>query len=305
LADANETRDWRIYPDVALSLSQTARKLYAEDPFCVALQHTVYARDSTTIDLCLALFPWARFRKTQGAVKLPTLLDWRGNIPSVIHISDGKLHAVNLLDRIAFEAGSFYIMDRGYIDCARLQGRHQAQAFFVVRAKSNTQLQRIDSPPVDKATGLRCDQTIRLTGVQTAKDYPTSRRRGKYYDAPRHKQFVFLTNHFDLPALSIAELYRCRWQVQLLFKWIKQHLRIKAFFGTSENAVKTQVWIAVAVYVWVAIVKKRLGSEASLYTILQILSLTLFEKTPIDQLFANIAPEPHETQIPNQLDLFI
>ena len=305
LADANETRDWRIYQDFALSLIQIARKLYAEDPFGVELQHTVYALDSTTIDLCLALFPWARFRKAKGAVKLHTLLDLRGNIPSFIDISDGKLHDVNILDRLAFEAGSFYIMDRGYLDFARLQGLHQAQAFFVVRAKTNTQWQRIYSHPVDKATGLRCDQTIRLTGVQTAKDYPIPLRRVKYYDTQHNKQFVFLTNHFDLPALSIAELYRCRWQVDLFFKWIKQHLRIKAFFGTSENAVKTQVWIAIAVYVLVAIVRKRLGSDASLYTILQILSLTLFEKTPIDQLVANIAPERDETKTPNQLDLFI
>jgi hypothetical protein len=305
LADANETRDWRIYQDFALSLIQAARTLYAEDNFGVELQHTVYALDSTTIDLCLALFPWARFRKAKGAVKLHTLLDLRGNIPSFVDISDGKLHDVNILDRMAFEAGSFYIMDRGYLDFARLHGLHQAQAFFVVRAKSNTQLQRVYSRHVDKATGLRCDQTIRLTGVQTAKDYPTLLRRVKYYDAQHNKQLIFLTNHFDLPALSIAELYRCRWQVELFFKWIKQHLRIKAFFGTSENAVKTQVWIAISVYVLVAIVKKRLGSQASLYTILQILSLTLFEKTPIDQLVANVAPESNEPHTPNQLDLFI
>jgi hypothetical protein len=304
LADANETRDWRIYQDFALSLIQTARRLYAEDGFAVELKHTVYALDSTTIDLCLALFPWARFRKAKGAVKLHTLLDLRGNIPSFIHISDGKLHDVNILDQIAFEAGSFYIMDRGYIDFARLHGLHQAQAFFVVRAKSNLQFERVYSRSVDKTTGLRCDQTIRLTGATTARDYPAQLRRVKYYEARHDQRLVFLTNHFELPALTIAELYRCRWPVELFFKWIKQHLRIKAFFGTSENAVKTQVWIAIAVYVLVAIVKKRLGSEASLYTILQILSLTLFEKTPLNQLVAGIAPEADESQMTNQLDLF-
>jgi len=270
----------------------------------VELTHTVYALDSTTIDLCLALFPWARFRQAKGAVKLHTLLDLRGNIPSFIHLSDGKLHDVNILDRIAFEAGSFYIMDRGYIDFARLHGLQQAQAFFVVRAKSNLQFQRIYSHPSDKETGLRCDQTIRLTGRISRRDYPAPLRRVKFYDAQHDKRLVFLTNHFGLPALTIAELYRSRWQVELFFKWIKQHLRIKAFFGTSENAVKTQVWIAIAVYVLVAIVKKRLGSEASLYTILQILSLTLFEKTPLNQLLANTSDESGESQMVNQLDLF-
>jgi hypothetical protein len=304
LADANETRDWRIYQDLALSLIQTARKLYAQDSFGVELMHTVYALDSTTIDLCLALFPWARFRQTKGAVKLHILLDLRGSIPSFIHISDGKLHDVNILDQIAFEAGSFYIMDRGYIDFGRLHSLHQAQAFFVIRAKSNLQFQRVYSHPIDKDTGLRCDQTIRLTGTRSRGDYPTPLRRVKFYDAMHDQRLVFLTNHFDLPALTIAALYRSRWQVELFFKWIKQHLRIKAFFGTSENAVKTQVWIAIAVYVLVAIVKKRLGSEASLYTILQILSLTLFEKTPIDQLLANADNESGEIDMPKQLDLF-
>ena len=304
LADANETRDWRIYQDLALSLIQTARKLYAQDSVGVELRHTVYALDSTPIDLCLALFPWARFRQTKGAVKLHTLLDLRGSIPSFIHISDGKLHDVNIRDQIAFEAGSFYIMDRGYIDFGRLHSRHQAQAFFVIRAKSNLQFQRVYSHPIDKDTGLRCDQTIRLTGTRSRGDYPTPLRRVKFYDAMHDQRLVFLTNHFDLPALTIAALYRSRWQVELFFKWIKQHLRIKAFFGTSENAVKTQVWIAIAVYVLVAIVKKRLGSEASLYTILQILSLTLFEKTPIDQLLANADNESGEIDMPKQLDLF-
>jgi hypothetical protein len=305
LADANERRDWRIYQDFALSLIQTARKLYAQDGFGVELTNTVYALDSTTIDLCLALFPWARFRQTKGAVKLHTLLDLRGSIPSFIHISDGKLHDVNLLDQIAFEAGSFYIMDRGYIDFARLHGLHQAQSFFVVRAKSNLQFRRVYSRPVAKETGLRCDQTIQLAGRKSQRDYPGHLRRVKFYDAGNDKRLVFLTNHFDLPALTIAELYRARWQVELFFKWIKQHLRIKAFFGTSENAVKTQVWIAIAVYVLVAIVKKRLGSESSLYTILQILSLTLFEKTPIDQLLTNADNKSPESPAFNQLDLFI
>ena len=305
LADANERRDWRIYQDFALSLIQTARKLYAQDGFGVELTNTVYALDSTTIDLCLALFPWARFRQTKGAVKLHTLLDLRGSIPSFIHISDGTLHDVNILDQIAFEAGSFYIMDRGYIDFARLHGLHQAQSFFVVRAKSNLQFRRVYSRPVAKETGLRCDQTIQLAGRKSQRDYPGHLRRVKFYDAGNDKRLVFLTNHFDLPALTIAELYRARWQVELFFKWIKQHLRIKAFFGTSENAVKTQVWIAIAVYVLVAIVKKRLGSESSLYTILQILSLTLFEKTPIDQLLTNADNKSPESPAFNQLDLFI
>ena len=304
LADANERRDWRIYQDFALSLIQTARKLYAQDGFGVELTNTVYALDSTTIDLCLALFPWARFRQTKGAVKLHTLLDLRGSIPSFIHISDGKLHDVNILDQIVFEAGSFYIMDRGYIDFARLHGLHQAQAFFVVRAKSNLQFRRVYSRPVDKDTGLRCDQIIHLAGRKSHRDYPGQLRRVKFYDAENDKRLVFLTNHFDLSALTVAELYRARWQVELFFKWIKQHLRIKAFFGTSENAVKTQVWIAIAVYVLVAIVKKRLGSEASLYTILQILSLTLFEKTSLNQLLANVDNEPGESGMSKQLDLF-
>lgn len=304
LADANENRDWRIYQDFALSLIQTARKLYAEDSFALELAHTVYALDSTTIDLCLALFPWARFRKSKGAVKLHTLLDLRGNIPTFIHVSDGKLHDVNILDQIAFEAGSFYVMDRGYIDFARLHTMHLAQAFFVTRAKSNLQYRRVYSRPIDKTTGLRCDQTIMLTGTKPSQGYPIQLRRVKFYDAKHDKLLVFLTNNFDLPALTIAELYRCRWQVELFFKWIKQHLRIKVFFGTSENAVKTQVWIAIAVYVLVAILKKRLKSEASLYTILQILSLTLFEKTSLNQLVTNTQSNKEEPQMTNQLNLF-
>jgi hypothetical protein len=304
LADANERRDWRIYQGFALSLIQTARKLYAQDGFGVELTNTAYALDSTTIDLCLALFPWAKFRQAKGAVKLHTLLDLRGSIPSFVHISDGKLHDVNVLDRIAFEAGSFYVMDRGYIDFARLHTLHQAQAFFVIRAKSNLQFRRVYSRPVDKQTGLRCDQTIRLAGTKSQRGYPDPLRRVKFYDAEHDKRLVFLTNHFDLPALTVAELYRARWNVELFFKWIKQHLRIKAFFGTSENAVKTQVWISIAVYVLVAIVKKRFESEASLYTILQILSLALFEKTPLDQLLAITDKESGNVELPNQLDLF-
>lgn len=304
LADANETRDWRIYRDFALSLIQAARKLYAGDDFGLELKQTVYALDSTTIDLCLALFPWARFRKHKGAVKLHTLLDLRGNIPTFIHISDGKLGDVKVLDLIAFEAGSFYVMDRGYIDFARLYGMHLAQAFFVTRAKSNLQYRRVYSHPVNKATGLRCDQTIALTGQKSAPDYPVHLRRVKFYDEKHDKLLVFLTNNFDLPALTIADLYRCRWQVELFFKWIKQHLRIKRFFGTSENALKTQVWIAIAVYVLVAIVKKQLKSDASLYTILQILSLTLFEKTTLNQLVSVSMNISSECEMSNQLNLF-
>ena len=304
LADANETRDWRIYQDFALSLIQTGRKLYAEDDFGIELTHTVYALDSTTIDLCLALFPWARFRKHKGAVKLHTLLDLRGNIPTFIHISDGKLHDVNILDQMAFEAGSFYVMDRGYIDFARLYVLHQALAFFVTRAKSNLQYRRVYSHPVDKTTGLRCDQTIMLTGTRSSKEYPIFLRRVKFYDAKHDRLLVFLTNNFDLPALTIADLYRCRWQVELFFKWIKQHLRIKRFFGTSENAVKTQVWIAIAVYVLVAIVKKRMNSDASLYTLLQIFSLTLFEKTSMDQLLNFSEYNDAIITDNNQLNLF-
>ena len=305
LADANEKRDWRIYRDLALSLIQTGRRLYAGEDFGVELKNTAYALDTTTIDLSLSLFPWAHFRRAKAAVKLHTLLDLRGNIPTFIHISDGKLHEVNVLDQIAFEAGSFYVMDRGFLDFGRLHALHRAQAFFVIRAKSNLQYRRLYSHPIDKASGLRCDQTGVLTGVQSCTDYPPPLRRIKFYDAKHDKLRVFLTNHFDLPALTITELYRCRWQVELFFKWIKQHLRIKAFFGTSENAVKTQVWIAIAVYVLVAVVKKRLKIDASLHTILQILSLTLFEKTPLDQLLARIDREDESVGNGNQLNLFL
>ena len=304
LADANESRDWRIYQDFALSLIQTARDLYINDSFAVELKQTAYALDTTTIDLCLSVFPWAHFRQTKAAVKMHTLLDLRGNIPTFIHISDGKMHEVNVLDILIPEAGSFYIMDRGFTDFARWFTLHQAQAFFVIRGKSNLLCRRIYSRAVDKTTGLRCDQTIALTAPKANKDYPQHLRRIKFYDAEHDRHLVFLTNNFDLPALTIAQLYRCRWQVELFFKWIKQHLRIKRFYGTTENAVKTQIWIAITVYVLVAIVKKRLNTKASLYTILQILSLTLFEKTPLDQLVKNMEPQMNSSQDTNQLNLF-
>jgi hypothetical protein len=304
LADANEKRDWRIYQDFALSLIRTARGLYTDEALAVELSNTVYALDSSTIDLCLAVFPWARFQQSKAAIKLHTLLDLRGNIPSFIHISDGRLHDVHVLDQLIFEPGSFYVLDRGYLDFSRLYLLHQAQAFFVTRAKTNTQFRRLYSHAIDPSTGLRCDQTIQLTGVHTHVSYPLSLRRVKFYDAKQDRLLVFLTNNFALPALTVAELYRCRWQVELFFKWIKQHLRIKAFFGTSENAVKTQVWIAIAVYVLVAIVKKRLACEASLYTILQILSLTLFEKTPLAQLVTEIDRTQAFGATRNQLNLF-
>jgi hypothetical protein len=304
LADANESRDWRIYQDFALSQIKLARKLYSQDSFAVELEQTVYALDTTTIDLCLSVFPWAHFRQAKAAVKMHTLLDLRGNIPTFIHISDGKMHEVNVLDILIPEAGSFYIMDRGFTDFARWFTLHQAQAFFVIRGKSNLLCRRVYSRAVDKSTGLRCDQTIALTARAARKDYPQHLRRIKFYDAEHDRHLVILTNNFDLPALTIAQLYRCRWQVELFFKWIKQHLRIKRFYGTTENAVKTQIWIAITVYVLVAIVKKRLNTQASLYTILQILSLTLFEKTPLDQLLKNMEPQMNTQQDNNQMNLF-
>jgi len=304
LADANERRDWRIYADFAQSLIRTARPLYADEDLGLDMDNTIYALDSTTIDLCLSVFPWAHFRSTKAAIKLHTLLDLRGNIPTFIHISDGKLHDVNILDTLIPEAGAFYIMDRGYVDFARLHCMAQCLAFFVTRAKSNLQFRRLYSRPVDKSTGLRCDQTIVLTGYYTRKDYPEKLRRIKYRDAGTGKVFVFLTNNFTLPALTIAKLYRYRWQVELFFKWIKQHLRIKSFFGTSENAVKTQVWIAVSVYVLVAIIKKRLKLETSLYTILQILSITLFERMPVYQALTNQEDTMRGCDMRNQLNLF-
>ena len=304
LADANQMRDWRIYADFAHSLIHIARKLYINEEFGVELNQTVYALDATTIDLCLSVFPWAHFRQTKAAIKLHTLLDLRGNIPTFIHISDGKLHDINVLDVLLPEPGAFYIMDRGYLDFDRLYTLTVAAAFFVIRAKSNLQCRRLYSHPVDKATGLRYDQTIVLTGFYAAKDYPMKLRRIKYHDATTNKTFVFLTNNFALPALTIAELYRCRWQVELFFKWIKQHLRIKAFYGTTENAVKTQIWIAVSVYVLVAIIKKRLRLEASLYTILQILSVTIFERTPLLQVLTDSDCNMQDCESLNQLNLF-
>lgn len=304
LADANESRDWRIYADLAQSLIRIARSLYADEPFGVDLKETVYALDASTIDLCLSVFPWAPFRSAKGAIKLHTLLDLRGNIPSFLHISDGKLHDVNVLDMLLPEPGAFYIMDRGYIDFAKLFRLHQAGSFFVMRAKSNLQAQRRYSRPVDRKTGLICDQTILLTGFYTRQDFDAPLRRIRFTDRETGKRLVFLTNNFMLPALTIADLYRCRWQVELFFKWIKQHLRIKVFFGTSENAVKTQVWIAVSTYLLVAIVKKRLNIPASLYEMLQILSLTMFERIPLDQLLNDIVVEPNPCFSINQLNLF-
>ena len=304
LADANEKRDWQIYRDFANALIVEARRLYAGDVFAVELENTVYALDTTTIDLSLKVFPWAHFRTTKAAVKMHTQIDLRGNIPSFIHVSDGKMHEVNVLDLIMPEPGSFTIMDRGFLDFARLYRLTQAGAFFVIRPKSNTLFKRVYSRTVDKTTGLRCDQTVRLTGVKSFDDYPQYLRYVVFYDEKTDKRLGFFTNNFELSALVIAQLYKCRWQVELFFKWIKQHLRIKAFFGTNENAVKTQIWIAISVYVLVAIVKKRLAVEASLYTILQILSLTLFEKTPIDQLLNDADPQNLDQLNPIQLTLF-
>jgi hypothetical protein len=281
LADANEARDWRIFADFAQVLIRTARPLYAADPIGVDLDNSLYALDSTTIDLCLSLFPWAKFRKHKAAVKMHTLLDLHGNIPTFIRVTEGKVHDVNILDEILPEAGAFYVMDRGYIDFERLYVFTLSAAFFVVRTKENVLLQRRYSQPVDKSTGVRSDHTVVLTTIGSATAYPDALRRISYFDAETDNRLKFLTNNFTLPALTIAQIYKCRWQVELFFRWIKQHLRIKAFFGTSENAVKTQIWIAVSVYVLVAIVRKRVRLEASLYQILQILSVTLFEKTPI------------------------
>ena len=304
LADANEKRDWRIYAEFAQNLIAIARDLYREDSFLEELDETVYALDSTTIDLCLSVFPWATFRKRKAAVKLHTLLDLRGNIPTFIHISDGKLHDVNALDLLQLEAGAYYVMDRGYLDFERLYAFNQVPAFFVTRAKANMQYNRRYSHPVNKETGLRCDQTITLTGFYTGKHYPDILRRIKFYDAQTQKIFVFLTNNFSLPPLTITQLYRSRWQVELFFKWIKQHLRIKSFYGTSENAVKTQVWTAVSVYVLVAIMKKRLNLQESHYTILQILSVSVFEKIPLYQLVTDSSYKNSNPQPSNQLKLF-
>lgn len=304
LAKANEMRDWRIYADFAHHLIAIARKLYQKEPLAVELQNTVYALDATTIDLCLSLFPWARFRKAKGAVRLHTLLDLRGNIPSFIHISDGKLHEVNALDLIPLEAGAFYIMDRGYTDFSRLHAVTQASAFFVIRSKSNLKCRRLYSHPVEKSTGVVCDQSILLTVAKSAGDYPDKLRRVRYYDTETDKTLVFLTNNFLLPADTIALLYKQRWQVELFFKWIKQHLRIKSFFGTSETAVKTQIWIAISVYLIVAIIKKRLNLQESLYTILQVLSVSLFERTSMFQLLTFYDYTSNAGEDLNQLNLF-
>ncbi len=304
LADANETRDWRIHAEFAQRLIVQARKLYAGDSFGIALENTAYALDSTTIDLCLSLFPWAPFRTTKSAVKMHTLLDLRGNIPSFIHISDGKLGDVNVLDILTPEPGAIYVMDRGYLDFRRLYLLDQAQAFFVTRTKSNTKFRRVYSAKTDRSTGIICDQTIALTGTTSRKDYPEHLRRIRYKDPETGKTLVFLTNNFALSADNICALYRSRWQVELFFKWIKQHLRIKKFYGNSENAVKSQIWIAVSVYVLVAIVKKRLNLDASLYTLLQIFSLTLFEKMPIKQAFAGSDCTNNQEASCNQMNLF-
>ena len=305
LAHANEIRDWRIYADFAQLLIARARHLYANDSFGVELKQMVYALDSTTIDLCLSLFPWAKFRKHKAAVKLHTLLDLHGNIPSVIFMTHGKIHDVKILDELVLEAGAIYLMDRGYLDFARLYKIHQTPAFFITRAKRNFSFQRLYSHPVEKITGLQCDQTIVLEGFYAQKDYPTLLRRIRYFDTSKDKRLIFLTNNFTLPALTIAQLFRCRWHIELFFKWIKQHLRIKAFYGTSENAVKTQIWIAISVYVLVAIVKKQLGLEMNLYTILQILSVSLFEKRPILQAFSDEIYINQYNDTNNQLKLFI
>ena len=304
LADANDAHDWRIYADFAQVLISIARPLYAAEPMGVELDQSLYALDSTTIDLCLSLFPWARFRRRKAAVKMHTLLDLHGNIPTFIHITDGKVHDVNILDLILPEAGAFYVMDRGYIDFERLYCFTLESAFFVVRTKTNVLLQRRYSHTVDPATGVRSDQTVVLASLESASVYPDPLRKVVYVDAETGKRLVFLTNNFALPAATIAAIYKQRWQVELFFKWIKQHLRIKAFYGTNENAVKTQIWIAVSVYVLVAIVRKRLELEASLYQILQVLSLTLFEKTPILRALQQIDSQLELPCAGNQLNLF-
>ena len=304
LADANEARDWRIYRDFAQVLIARARDLYRDAAFGVELGETVYAFDSTTVDLCLSLFPWAQFRRRKSAVKLHTLLDVRGSIPTNVYVTGGQVHDVNLLDQLALEVGAFYLMDRGYVDFARLYVFTQACAFFITRAKKNLQFYLRTSRPVDRSTGVRCDQTIRLTGIRTAQRYPDALRRIVYFDAEKQSRLTFLTNNFLLLPLTIAQLYRARWQVELFFRWIKQHLHLKAFYGTSANAVKTQVWVALSVYVLVAIVKKQLGLDQSLYQILQILSVTIFEKTPISQGFFNVADETENMNHAKQLNLF-
>lgn len=303
LADANETRDWRIFCDFAQVLIKRAQFLYSGDSIGIDLVQTAYALDSTTIDLCLSLFPWARFRRTKGGIKLHTLLDLRGNIPSVVIVTPAKVHDVNILDQLVFEPGAFYIMDRGYLDYQRLYGIHQSSAFFVTRTKRNSQLGRRRSNPVDRSTGVRSDHVVVLTGPTVSKEYPAVLRRIRYVDPDTKKRLSFLTNNFTLPALSIALLYKLRWQVELFFKWIKQHLRIKAFYGTSDNATKTQVWIAISTYILVAIVKKELKITHSIYTILQILSVSLFERTPIQSLFSDLVLPDFKDEFPKQLYL--
>jgi hypothetical protein len=304
IAYANENRDWRIYCDFAQILIHHARQIYSDDDFGLQLQETVYALDASIIDLCLSVFPWARFRKTKGGIKLHTLLDLRGNIPSFVTVTDASVHEVNILDELVPEAGAIYIMDRGYLDFERLYALHQEASFFVVRAKTNTRLRRLYSASVDKTSGLRCDQIIVPTGFYAKKNYPEKLRRVVFVDTEKELRLNLLTNQMTLPAITIADLYRCRWQVELFFKWIKQHLRIKAFYGTSENAVKTQIWIAISVYVLVAIIKKRMKLDLSLYTILQIFSITLFEKMPILQALTDIDYKNKITSGHIQLNLF-
>jgi len=304
LANANQVRDWRIYADFAHGLIHEARNLYRNEPFGLELDQTVYALDATTIDLCLSLFPWAQFRRHKSAVKLHTLLDLRGSIPTVVIVTGGQIHEVNILDQLIWEAGAIYLMDRGYLDFRRLYRMHQCGAFFVTRAKKRFDCRRLYSQTVDKKTGLQCDQIVSLNNPVPKRGYPERLRRVRYYDVASKKRLVFLTNNFLLPALTITQLYRCRWQVELFFRWIKQHLRIKAFYGTSENAVRTQVWIAISVYVLVAIVKKRLNLERSLHSILQILSVSLLEKTSILQALSGSEYDEINYESSNQLNLF-
>jgi len=304
LADANEKRPWQMYADFAQVLIGMARGLYAHETFGLDLDQTVYALDSTTIDVCLSLFPWARFRRSKGAIKVHTQLELQSNIPTFIRVTDALVHDIHLLDNIVPEAGAFYVMDRAYLDFARLYVLHQCLAFFVTRARSNFRFRRLYSHRIDRSTGLRCDQTIGLNSFYPLKAYPEKLRRIRYVDQEINRRFVFLTNCFHLPALTIAHLYKCRWQIELFFKWIKQHLRIKTFFGTSQNAVKTQIWIAISIYVLVAIIKKRLALEMDLYTILQILSVTLFEKVPLGQVLTQMSPRDEDPRFSNQLTLF-
>jgi hypothetical protein len=304
LAHANQVRDWRIYGDFAHILIAQARRLYAHEDFGVELEEAVYAFDASTIDLCLSVFPWAKFRQRKGAIDLHTLMDLRGSIPTLIFITHGKVHEINLLDELLFEPGAIYLFDRGYLDFARLYKIHQSPAFFIIRAKRNFRFRRLSSQTADKAKGIQADQIVQLHGFYSHRDYPDRLRRIRYFDAEKQKRLVFLTNNFTLPALTIAELFRCRWKIELFFKWIKQHLRIKAFYGTSENAVKTQIWIAITIYVLVAIIKKQLKLQPSLYSILQILSVTLFEKTPLFQVLSQSEPDQTETDFSKQLKLF-